>query len=220
VLLASVLVCLFTGVFSGLQIYLAQLVSPDFHAYRNIETAFMDAGQVVGGSALFTWFGAMLIVNSFGCGLTGQVGAARLVYTMGRERVLPAKIFAYVDEKRSSPTYNILIIAALAYAGAMLLSFERAAELLNFGAFLTFMGVNLATLRQFCFMRRPGERRRLLVDAVLPGIGFLFCLVIGWNLPRPAQILGGIWLALGLLYLAIQTRGFRRQPVTMDFSEM
>jgi amino acid transporter len=31
VLLASVLVCVFTGVFSGLQIYLAQLVWPDFH---------------------------------------------------------------------------------------------------------------------------------------------------------------------------------------------
>ena len=217
VLLASVLVCFFTGVFSGLQIYLAQLVLPDFHAFRKIETAFMDAARVVGGSVLFKWFGAMLVVNSLGCGLTGQVGAARLVFGMGRDKVLPAKIFAHLDEKRSSPTYNIWITAVLAYGGALLLSFERAAELLNFGAFLAFMGVNLATLRQFYFMGCPGECRRLLLDAVLPGIGFLFCFVIWWNLQRPAKILGGVWLAVGLIYGAIKTGGFRRQPAIVDF---
>lgn len=218
VLLASVLVCLFTGVFSGLQVYLAQLVWPDFHTFSKVETAFMDVAQVVGGPALFKGFGAVLVVSCLGCGLTGHVGAARLLFGMGRDNVLPAKIFAHVDEKRSSPTYNIWIIGGLAYAGTLVLSWEQAAQLLNFGAFLAFMGVNLATLRQFYFLRRPGQRRRLMSDAVLPGIGFLFCLVIWWNLQRPAKIVGGIWLAVGFIYEAIKTRGFRTQPVIMDFS--
>lgn len=217
VLLASVLVCVFTGVFSGLQVYLAQLVWPDYHMFPKVETAFMDAAQVVGGSRLFKGFGAMLVVSSLGCGLAGHVGAARLLLSMGRDNVLPAKVFTHLDEKRGSPTYNIWIIGVLAYAGALLLSFEQAAELLNFGAFLAFMGVNLATLRQFYFLRRPGQRRHLLSDAVLPAIGFLFCLVIWWNLQGPAKTIGGIWEAIGFIYAAIKTRGFRTQPVMMDF---
>jgi len=37
--------------------------------------------------------------------------------------------------------------------GAFALSYERAAEVLNFGAFLAFMGVNLAVIRTFYFER-------------------------------------------------------------------
>lgn len=39
-LLAPVLVCLFTGLFSGLQIYLAQQVWPDYNTFPNSETVF------------------------------------------------------------------------------------------------------------------------------------------------------------------------------------
>ncbi|MGD0227317.1 MAG: APC family permease [Terriglobia bacterium] len=217
VLLASVLVCLFTGVFSGLQIYLAQLVWPDFHTFPSAETAFMDVASVVGGATLFNGFAGMLVLTSLGCGLTGQVCLARLLFCMGRDKVLPG-IFARVDEKRSSPTYNLLLIGVLAYAGALLMSFEQAAELINFGAFLAFMGVNLATMREYYFLRRAGQRRRFWSDVLLPGVGFLFCLVIWLNLQRPAKIVGGIWLAVGLIYGAVKTRGYRTKPVMVDFN--
>src|ERR1700736_1732567 len=49
VLLATVLVCVFTGIFGCLLVYLAQLVWPDWHAFPNLETAFMDVCQRVGG---------------------------------------------------------------------------------------------------------------------------------------------------------------------------
>src|SRR5881296_3076383 len=41
VLLATVLVCVFTGLFGGLLVYLAQMVWPDWHSFPNLETAFM-----------------------------------------------------------------------------------------------------------------------------------------------------------------------------------
>jgi amino acid transporter len=53
VLLAAVLVCVFTGLFSGLQVYLAQLVWPDHTTLQNPETAFMDVARIVGGPLLF-----------------------------------------------------------------------------------------------------------------------------------------------------------------------
>src|SRR6202171_5108774 len=96
VLLASVLVVVFTGLFSGLQVYLAQKVWPDYTTLQNPETAFMDVARVASGPWLFTAYGGMLLVSSIACGLAGHVGASRLLYSMGRDDVLPKKIFGHI----------------------------------------------------------------------------------------------------------------------------
>jgi putrescine importer len=161
----------------------------------------------------------VLIVACFGSGLTGQAGAARLLFAMGRDRVLPLRMFGYVDARSGSPARNILFVGVLAFAGTMLLGYEQAAELLNFGAFLAFMGVNLAALRKLYLEPPPGSERRRRIGAVIPILGFLFCLGIWVSLPAAAKIGGGLWLAAGVIYGAIRTRGFRVQPVAVDFSE-
>ena len=99
ILLASVLVCIFTGLFSGLQVYLAQLVWPDHATLLNPETAFMDVARIAGGSLLFAAYGIVLLVSSMACGLAGHVGAARLLYILGRDDVIPKKIFAHLSPK-------------------------------------------------------------------------------------------------------------------------
>jgi hypothetical protein len=137
---------------------------------------------------------------------------------------LPRKVFGYLSPGSSTPTYNILIIGVLTFAGAVMLNsignaYEHAGELLNFGAFLAFMGVNLATFWQFAVKAKPGHKRNLLTDAILPLVGFAFCALIWWNLNGLAKTVGGIWFALGLAYVAIKTRGFRTAPVMIDFSE-
>lgn len=224
VLLATVLVCLFTGVVGGLEVYLGQRIWPNWHTFTNLETAFMDVCHRVGGVPLFEAMGAILILAGFGSGLTGTLGVARLLFGMGRDEVLPKKVFGYLNPKTNTPTYNILIIGALAYAGAIALGFignayEHAGELINFGAFLAFMGVNLSTFWQFSIIRRMGAKPRLLADIILPLFGFLFCLLIWWNLSILAKIVGGTWFAIGVAYIAISTRGFRREPKMIDFSE-
>jgi amino acid transporter len=224
VLLATVLVCVFTGLFGGLLVYLAQMVWPDWHSFPNLETAFMDVCQRVGGPILFNGMGAILVLAAFGSGLTGGLGAARLLFGMGRDNVLPRRVFGHLSPGSSTPTYNILIIGGLTFVGAVLLNsignaYEHAGELLNFGAFLAFMGVNLATFWQFAVLSRTGYRKRVLADIVLPLVGFGFCALIWWNLNGLAKTVGGIWFAIGVLYVAITTRGFRKAPAMIDFSE-
>ena len=34
-----------------------------------------------------------------------------------------------------------------------------------------------------------------------------------------AKILGGIWLAIGIIYLAVKTKGFKELPPEMEFDE-
>ncbi|HEY4290289.1 MAG TPA: APC family permease [Puia sp.] len=216
-LLAPILVCLFTGLFSGLQIYLAQRIWPDYTTFSNPETAFFDVAALVGGKYLFNAIAAILFIACLGSGLAGQVGAARLLFGMGRDGVIPGKIFSHLDAKRATPTYNIIIMGVLTIAGSLLLSYQGAAELLNFGAFIAFMGVNIATFRQFFFLRPAGEKRRVFSDAVLPILGFLVCFFIWISLPIPAKVIGGIWFFIGVVYLIIKTQGLRKKPVILDF---
>ena len=197
-LLAPVLVCLFTGLFSGLQIYLAQQVWPDYNSFPNAETAFFDVSDRVGGSLLFNAIAIILFVACLGSGLAGQAGAARLLYAMGRDGVLPKKFFSHLNSKTSTPDFNIIFIALLTIIISLIISYQGAAELLNFGAFLAFMGVNIAALRQFFFLRPPGEKRSIMSDAIIPLLGFLVCFIIWISLPSPAKIVGGIWLITGL----------------------
>jgi amino acid transporter len=219
VLRATVLVCVFTGVVGGLEAYLGQRVWPDYSTFASLETAFMDVTRRVGGEALFQALGIVLIIACVGAGLTGQVGAARLLFGMGRDNVLPRRVFARLDPKRNNPTLNIWLIGIVAYIGALLVTYEQAGEVLNFGAFLAFMGVNLAAFWQFTILHRPNHQRRLFRDAVMPLLGFAFCLWIWLGLKTPAKVIGGIWFLIGLTYCAVKTHGFRARPIMIDFSE-
>jgi len=219
VLRATVSVCLFTGLFGGLQIYLAQRVWPDWHTFPNLETAFMDVTHVVGGIFLFQALAFVLILANLGSGLSGQAGLSRLLFGMGRDNVIPRRFFAYLDPKRNTPSLNIIMIGVIAFLGAIVLNYERAAELINFGAFLAFMGVNAAALREFYLAPSARASRRLFRDAVAPVLGIIFCFAIWVSLATPAKILGGCWFVAGIIYDAVKTRGFKDSPARIDFRE-
>jgi putrescine importer len=219
VLLASVLVCVFTGLFSGLQVYLAQRVWPDHTTLLNPETAFMDVARQASGPLLFTAYGVMLLVSSVACGLAGHVGASRLLFSMGRDDVLPNKIFGHLNAKKGNPIYNVWIVGGLAYLGVLFIPWERAAEVVTFGALLAFMGVNLASLKQFWFSKEAVGHRKFFVDAFVPGFGFVFCFALLLSLQAWTKWAGLAWLGFGLAYAAYKTRGFTLRPKLFDFSE-
>src|SRR5207249_8223470 len=109
VLLAVVLTCLFAGVVSCFETYLGARVWPDWRSFPNLETAFMDICSRVGGVLLFNAMAVILIVAAFGSGLTGTLGAARLLFGMGRDGVLPRKTFGYLKPGTNTPTFNIVL---------------------------------------------------------------------------------------------------------------
>jgi putrescine importer len=225
VLLAVVLTCIFAGVCSAFEAYLGARVWPDWRSFPDLVTAYMDICRRVGGLLLFNAMGGILIVAAFGSGLTGTLGAARLLFGMGRDAVLPKKFFGYLKPGSSTPTFNILLIGGLAFLGAVLLNYigsayEHAGELLNFGAFLAFMGVNFACFWQFTVIaKKTGAQSKLLKDTILPLMGFAFCGLIWWNLNNLAKTVGGIWFAVGIIYVGFKTNWFRSAPVMIDFRE-
>ena len=83
----------------------------------------------------------------------------------------------------------------LALVGSYLLSYQLAAEMMNFGAFVAFVGVNIAA---FVHYSVRGENRNFA--AWFPPIaGALICFFIWLHLRWPAKVLGLLWLLIGLL---------------------
>jgi amino acid transporter len=142
-----------------------------------------------------------------------------LLFGFGQENVLPRTIFAYLDPKRNTPKFNIWIVGIFAFAGSLLLEYQLTGELLSFGAFLGFMGVNSAAIRQFFILSKGNRRRRLLADGLVPAVGFLFCFAIWLGLERSAKIVGGTWFLAGLLYDAVRTRSFRLRATMLEVDD-
>ena len=170
----------------------------------------------MGGIALLKATAILLFVANVGAGLTSQVGAARLLFGMGRENVIPARYFARLHPVRNTPDINIILLGVMGFLGAQFIGYELAAELLNFGAFLGFMGVNVAVIWKFWIHRADARGRNFFLDVILPFLGFLFCTVIWLGLGNPAKIAGGLWLVVGFFVLATQTGWFKRPVVMSD----
>jgi putrescine importer len=206
ILLATVMVCLFTGIAGGLQVYLAQLIWPDWRSYPDVDTAFVYVAGRAGGPILFTILNASLLVANVGSGMGAHLGASRLLYGMGRDDAIPRRFFGAVSPRTHVPSNNVVLVGLVALAGAFTVSYGLGAELLNFGAFIAFMGVNLSALLHYWWR----AEKKTLVNLVPPLLGFLICAYLWWSLSWPARVAGFVWLATGIAYGAWKTQGFRK----------
>lgn len=212
ILLATVLVCLITGGLATAEVYSAQLVWPDYNTFPDADTAFVYVAGRVGGAVLLQVVNLTLLIATMGSGMGAQLAAARLMYGMGRDNTLPRGFFAAVDSKHGIPRNNVLLVGAIALAGAFSMSYQLGAELLNFGAFIAFMGVNASAFTHECL-----RQRKWTLGHVLPPLaGFTICFYIWLSLRTPAKIAGFTWLVVGLIYAAWRTGGFRRALVFSD----
>ena len=202
ILRATVATCLLTGVLASIEMYAGQLVWPDFHHFPDVDTAYSFVAGRAGGTLLFHIVNGTLLVATIGSGIASQMGVARLLYAMGRDNALPPRVFAHLSPKTNVPSYNVLFSGVVALGGAFAITYQLGAELLNFGAFLAFTGVNAAAFRHF-FLK---GRDRHWSQAVLPIAGCAVCLYIWSSLRWQSEFAGTVWLTAGAVYALIRRR--------------
>jgi amino acid transporter len=105
-------------------------------------------------------------------------------------------------------------MAGVSLVGSFM-TFELATQLLNFGAFVGFILVNLSVIRHYYI--RLGRRRGwdFVRYFLFPLLGALVCGYIWISLTNIAKLVGFGWLGLGLVYLAVITKGFRKAPQSL-----
>jgi len=212
--LATVLTCVVIGFLSAAEVYIAQLVWPASQPFPNPDTAYVWAAART-WAPLFSILGLTLIVANFGSGMGAHIGAARLLYGMGRSNALPKSFFGAIDRKHQVPRNNVLVVGAIALIlsqlrygdGSFVLTYERGVELLNFGALIAFMGVNASAFMRY-FVRATEKK---VINFISPLAGFLICLGLWCNLSHRALKWGAMWMAVGILFGIWKTRGFREQ---------
>jgi amino acid transporter len=212
ILWGTVLTCLVIGSLSAVEVYAGQLVWPKGKPFPDADTAYVHVAGLAGGWVLFQAVNLTLIVATIGSGSGGVLAGARLLFGMGRDKALPPGFFAYLDPKKQIPRNNVILIGALSLIGAHLMSYQLGAELLNFGAFIGFMGVNLSSLLRY-YVR--GEDRSWS-HLVVPLLGFLICLYLWLSLRTPAKIAGLCWLSVGMAFGAWKTKGFKLKLLSFD----
>jgi len=225
ILLATVLTCVVIGFLSAAECYVAQLIWPASQPFPDVDTAFVHIAGRAAGPWFFLVMNITLLVANFGSGMGAQLGAARLLYGMGRSNALPKSFFGAIDAKRRVPRNNVIFVGVVALIGAFTLSYGLGAEMLNFGALIAFMGVNAAAFLRY-YIGTKAERAeglgRLLKPKNLfslglpPLIGFCVCLLLWLNLSRPAVIAGAVWMVAGIAFGAWKTGGFRRDLVDFE----
>ncbi len=199
---AIVLTCLVTGVLASIEVYLGQLVWPAGRPFPDIDTAYVQIARIAGGIFLFVVVNASLLVANIGSGMASQLGAARLLLVMGQDRAIPKRFFGAVDAKNQIPRNNVLLIGGICLVGALLFSYQLGTELLNYGALLAFMGVNISSAVLGWRAARMGQWLPILLSL----LGFAVCFFLWLNLGPIARIVGTIWALLGVVAYFIRRR--------------
>lgn len=202
---AIVSTCLVTGILASIEVYLAQLVWPHGLALPDIDTAYVHISGRAGGPILFAIVNGALLLATIGSGMASQLGASRLLLAMGQDGAIPKKFFGAVSRRNRIPANNVLMIGAICLVGALLMSYERGAELLNYGALLAFMGVNVSSAVLGWREGRGSQWFWITVSL----LGFAVCFFIWLHLSHAAIIVGSVWAAFGIAVWLLQGRRAR-----------
>lgn len=200
-------------IFFGLS-YVSQLVFPS-NQFADVDSGSLDVMTSAGGQFLNTFFTAAYIAGCIGSALTSQASVARILYAMGRDGIMPRKVFGYVSLRFATPTFAIVVVSVISLV-ALWIDLGFLASIVSFGALTAFSAVNLTVIKHYFV--DEGEKN-VLNNLLLPLIGFVLTVWLWTSLSWLTLQVGLIWLAIGFVWLLIVTRGFQRPTPVLDMEE-
>ncbi len=194
--------------------YLSQLDFPS-NQFEDVDSGSIDVMLAAGGQFLNVFFTAAYVAGCVGSALTSQASVSRILFAMGRDGILPRKVFGHVSVRFATPTFAILVVSLISLL-ALWIDLTVLIALVSFGALVAFSAVNLSVIKHYFF---DNNERNVLNNLVLPIIGFGLTVWLWTSLPGLALKVGLIWLAIGFVWLLGVTRGFQRPTPVLDLKE-
>ncbi|AXI80914.1 APC family permease [Peterkaempfera bronchialis] len=197
--------------------WMGALVHPD-PSFADPDSAGLDIMAKLGGSAFTSFFVAVYVAGAFGSAVTTQASVSRILYSMGRDGVLPRRVFGALHPRFRTPVTATAVVSAVGLV-ALFISLDNAVVMVNFGALIAFSVVNLSVVKHYLVDQGRRSRRDLLSYGVLPLVGFVLTLWLWTSLTGVTFAVGLCWMGAGFLYLLFLTRLFSRRPPVMSFSD-
>lgn len=208
---AIFLTALISGLIFIVATYFLQLYFPGDpkQYFEAVDETQPEILYLVGGALFKSVVLSFAIVTVMASGIAAHAGVSRLMYVMGRDGVIHKRFFGHISPKSFTPSYNILLVGAVALTAGFL-SLEYVVALISFGALTAFSFVNLSVLAEYVWRQRRwqslGDVLRYIVTPVL---GFISVGAM-WLEVEPTSLNSGlIWASIGIAYLAVITSGFR-----------
>lgn len=208
---AIFLTALISGLIFIVATYFLQLYFPGDpkQYFEAVDETQPEILYLVGGALFKSVVLSFAIVTVMASGIAAHAGVSRLMYVMGRDGVIHKRFFGHISPKSFTPSYNILLVGAVALTAGFL-SLEYVVALISFGALTAFSFVNLSVLAEYVWRQRRwqslGDVLRYIVTPVL---GFVSVGAM-WLEVEPTSLNSGlIWASIGIAYLAVITSGFR-----------
>lgn len=180
--------------------------------YKDIssEAALAEAFRSVGRPGFATLISAGAVAGLTTVVLTLMIGAARVVFAMSRDHLMPSKL-GKTHQKFGTPyrlTLGIGIVVALV---AGLTPIGKLEEMVNIGTLAAFTLVSIAVplLRK----RRPDIERSFTVpgNPVIPILSAVICVYLMLNLSIETWLRFAVWMVLGFIVYALY--GYRKSRV-------
>ncbi|MFW2176997.1 MULTISPECIES: APC family permease [unclassified Moraxella] len=217
---AIVLTSLIAGVLFIVATYFMQLYFPSAPEkyFADVEATQPDILLAIGGAFVQSIVLYFAIVTVMASGISAHAGVSRLMYVMGRDNVINKKFFGHISQNLRVPTYNILLVGLIALTAGFM-DLDLVISLISFGALTAFSFVNLSVIAKYAM--RDGRRHsigEIFSFIIMPLLGFIAVALLWLEVDDHALTAGLIWGALGIVYLAYKTGGFKRPaPVHHEF---
>ncbi|MCM2461388.1 hypothetical protein ALP39_200463 [Pseudomonas marginalis pv. marginalis] len=206
---AIMLCTLLSGSLFILVAYVGHVAFPDWRTFKDVDSASLQLMQHVGGQLLSAFFTAIYVAGCFACAMAAQASVSRILFAMGRDGVLPKRIFGVTSKRFGTPVSASLVVSLLSLI-ALEISLDLASTMISFGALTAFSFVNLSVIKHFLGDKGLRGPQALLRYGLIPLIGLSLTLWLWTSLSVTTFEVGLAWLAGGLLYLLWLTKGFRR----------
>ena len=211
---AIVATTVIAGVFFVAVTWFAYMAFPEVITGEGADSAALTMLTHLGGNLLTSLFLAAYVTGAMGSALASQASVSRILYSMGRDRVLPHRIFGSLSRRFRTPVGAILVVAIISIS-AVFSSVDFVASIVSFGALTAFSLVNLSVISVFLIRKNVEGKKSIFIHGCLPLIGFALTVWLWTSLSLITLVVGLSWIAVGIIYLVWLTRGFKRPVPAM-----
>src|SRR5215469_1233685 len=233
------------AIFGGIYFFLVTAVEVmGFGTSAKGVAKFINSTSLIGDlgtSYVSSWLGNVItigaMISAFSCALACTVGAARLIYAMGRDGVLPSGLGTVGSQRRTPVAASgvvmlaVYVVVAFTWAGLRGDPFTLFLESGTIGTLILLVVYLLATVgmvRLVFFAPPDADRPRVrLWEIIIPFLGIV---VLGYTLyrnvwPLPSGVnwwgpsVALAWLVLGIIGVLVRPAATRRAGTMLLKSE-